>query len=111
MQLETVIELHLCLQSVNFHPKSKSLFFNILARKISIKNNDVETEPSTLDQYAKRSTFQGDNNDSLQCNLLNFVSTYSVVNDEIRKRAFPNLYSNPKSAHCPLSIILQITDN
>ena len=73
-------------------------------RKISIKNNDVETELSKLDHYSKRSTFQGFNNDILQCNLLNFVDTYSVVKNEIRKRpkevivrTCPNVYSDLKS--------------
>lgn len=36
-----------------------------VSRKISKKNNDVEKEPSTLDYYASRSTFQGFNNNIL----------------------------------------------
>lgn len=80
-----------------------------VSRKISKKNNDVEKEPSTLDYYASRSTFQGFNNNILQCNLLNFVATYSVVKNEIRKRpkevitiTFPNVYSDPKTVNYPL---------
>ena len=46
-------------------------FFNFISlsledsRKIFIKNNDVETEPSTLDHYARRSTFRGFNKNIL----------------------------------------------
>ena len=46
-------------------------FFNVISlsledsRKIFIKNNGAETEPSTLDHYARRSTFQGFNKNIL----------------------------------------------
>ena len=87
--------------------KSVSSSFNVISltlegsRKISIKNNDVETEQSTLNHYTRQSTFQGFNNNILQCNLLNFVATYSVAKNGIKKRpkevifrTFPNVYSD-----------------
>ena len=87
--------------------KSVSSSFNVISltlegsRKISIKNIDVETEQSTLNHYTRQSTFQGFNNNILQCNLLNFVATYSVAKNGIKKRpkevifrTFPNVYSD-----------------
>ena len=78
------------------------------SRKISIKSDNVETEPSTLDNYAMRNTLVGCCNEILQCNLVKFVANYFVVKNEIKKRqkqvivrAFPTPYSNPKVVRYP----------
>ena len=56
------------------------------SRKISIKSDNVETEPSTLDNYAMRNTLVGCGNEISQCSLVEFVANYFVVKNEIKKR-------------------------
>ena len=79
------------------------------SRKISIKGDNVETEPSTLDLYAKRNTLEGCNREITACNLLEFVAKYCVIKEEIRKRkkevivrAFPTVFSDPKGVQYAL---------
>ena len=79
------------------------------SRKVTIKNDNVETKPSTLDNYANRSVFEGCTAEVLQCNFVNFVAKYTLVKDEIKKRSktvvvrtYPNYYSNPKGAQYPM---------
>ena len=49
------------------------------SRKISIKSDNVETEPSTLDNYAMRNTLVGYCNETSQCNLVEFAANYFVL--------------------------------
>lgn len=44
------------------------------SRKISIKGDNIETEPSALDCYAMRNSLVGCCNKILQCNLEEFVA-------------------------------------
>ena len=78
------------------------------SREISIKIDNVEIEPSTLDNYAMRNTLVGFCNETSQCNLEEFVVNYFVVKNELKKRqkqvivrAFPTPYSNPKGVQYP----------
>ena len=77
-------------------------------RKINICEDGVETDRSTVDQYANCENLKGCNSDILASNFVQFVANYTVHKDEIKKRkkpvivrAFPCLYSNPKSVHYP----------
>ena len=44
------------------------------SRKLSIKNDSVETEPSVLHTYGNRSTCIGCNGEILECNFMSFVA-------------------------------------
>ena len=79
------------------------------SRKIFIKNDSVDTKPSMLDNYARRTSLNGSSDEIQRSNLLTFVANYTVVENDIRKRkkqvivrAFPTPYSNPKSVNYPL---------
>ena len=86
------------------------------SRKISIKNDNAEAEPSTLDNYAMRNTLAGCCNEISQCSLVECVANYFVVKNEIKKRQkqvfvreFPIPYSNSKGAQYPSFCKYQLT--
>ena len=79
------------------------------SRKLIIKNDELETRPSILDNYANRSSFKGSTSEVLECNFVTFVANYSLVNDELRKRSksvviktYPRYYSNPGGVQYPM---------
>ena len=112
LMIKAVGERDFSAQEVMHHILSLKLFsssFQVIStfldgsRKVTIKNDNVETKPSTLDNYANRSVFEGCTAEVLQCNFVNFVAKYTLVKDEIKKRSktvvvrtYPNYYSNQK---------------
>ena len=124
LMIKSAGERDFSVQEVMHHILSLKLVsssFNVVSlslegsRKISIKNDDIETEASTLDCYAKRSTYKGCDDEILQSNLMNFVANYSVIKDEIKRRpkqvivrAFPIPHSDPTGPQYPLHCKYQL---
>jgi hypothetical protein len=77
------------------------------SRKVkTVRNNIIETEPSLLDQYAKRHQFKSQFSSIVNCNVLHFASYYIVSKSGIKRRpksvilkTSPNYSSNPKGIY------------
>ncbi len=68
----------------------------------TIRNNVIETEPSLLDQYARRCLFKSQFPFIVNCNFLQFASNYIVSNQKpkcVIVKTFPNYSSNPKGIY------------
>ena len=73
------------------------------SRKCKVKNNVLITEPSTLDYYAERMNYCPQSEvEFLNMNFIGFVSNYTIVKDELRKRksqvivrTIPNYSADP----------------
>ena len=79
------------------------------SRKVQFSNNNVNVTPSILDNYSKRQDLKGFIPNLQNCNIVQFVSQFTVYKNEIKRRTknvvvrtYPNFSSNPKSEYYPL---------
>ena len=95
LMMKAVGERDMSIQEVMHHILSLKLYsssFNVItvsldgSRKCKLENGTLTTEMSPLDNYAERMTYS---TDLSTLNFINFVSNYSVVNNELKKRKSP----------------------
>jgi len=117
--IRSVGERDFSIQEIMHHLLSLKLHrssFNVISvslegtRKVNFTTSGIDSEPSYKDNYAARASLKNPTlkTSVLDINFVTFVSQYTVVKGEIRKRrtdvvvrTYPNYLSNPSSQFYP----------